>query len=171
MDRFIKMVFIMVVFAFGFAMSPVNPVMAMSDKVIKQRIENDAAADHRLRETMVAIDVMQGFVILRGKVNTYLQKMLLEQIAWKTMGVMEVENEIRIEPVLPATDNAIRRRILEIMHVRDDFVDTDLSITVESGVVSVQGVFHDPHDVQTLKHKIAEIQGVVGIYIQAQFVS
>jgi hypothetical protein len=37
---------------------------------------------------MVAIDVLHGFVILRGKVNVYMKKMLYERVAWTTMGVI-----------------------------------------------------------------------------------
>ena len=149
----------------------IRSVGAMSDKVIKQRIEQDAADDSRLRKTMVDVDVMQGFVVLRGKVNTYIQKMLFEQIAWKTMGAMEVENEIRIVPALPATDDAIKRRVLEILHAHERFEDINATITVEAGVVFIQAIFKVPYDVQKLKHKVAEIQGVMEIRIQAEFVS
>ena len=171
MDRDRKRVLIIVIFVFGFALAHVQPVMAMSDKVIKQRIERDAADDSRLRKTMVDVDVMQGFVVLRGKVNTYIQKMLFEQIAWKTMGVVEVESEIRIVPVLPVTDDTIKRRVLNILHAHKNFADINAAITVEAGVVFIQATFQVPHAVQKLKHKVAEIQGVMGIRIQAEFVS
>ena len=171
MDRYRKRVFIIVIFVFGFALAHVQLVMAMSDKVIKQRIERDAADDSRLRKTMIDVDVMQGFVVLRGKVNTYIQKILFEQIAWKTMGVMEVENEIRIVPALPTSDDTIKRRVLGILHTHERFADINAAITVEAGVVFIQAIFKFPHDVQKLKHKVAEIQGVMEIRIQAQFVS
>jgi osmotically-inducible protein OsmY len=170
MDRFFKMVFIMVVFALGFALPPVKPAMAMSDKVIKQRIENEAAADHRLKESMVTIDVMRGFVILRGKVSVYIKKMLLEQIAWTTVGVIEVENEIRVIPALPVTDDVIKRQVMDALHAHQRFADINAAVVVEAGVVFIQAIFKDPHDVQKLKHKVAEIQGVREIRIQAEFV-
>lgn len=171
MNRCQKRVFIIITCVFGFALAHVQPLMAMSDKVIKQKIELETEADHRLRETMVVVDVMQGFVVLRGKVNAYIQKMLFEQIAWKTMGVVEVENEIRVVPDLPATDEAIKRRVMEILHAHESFANIDATISVEAGFVYIQATFKDPHDVQKLKHKVAEIQGVMAIIIRAEFVS
>ena len=83
---------------------------------------------------------------------------------------MEVDNEIRGEPVLPATDDSIKRRVMEILLAHESFADIDAAVTVEAGFVFIRGIFKDPHDVQSLKHKVAEIQGVIEIHIQAEFV-
>ena len=171
MDRYPSLKIIVILITLGMGMIHAHSVLAVSDEVIKQRIEHEVAADFRLRETMVSIDVLQGFVVLRGKVNVYIKKILYERIAWKTVGVIEVENEIRVIPAWPATDDAIKRRVMEALHAYQSFADIDAAITVEAGVVFIQAIFKDPHDVQKLKHKVAEIQGVMEIRIQAEFVS
>ena len=171
MDQYPRLKFIVILIALGIGMIHAQPVLAISDEVIKQRIEREAAADYRLQETIVVVDVMQGFVILRGKVDAFIQKMLFERITWKTMGVMEVENEIQVIPGLSQTDEAIKRQVMEILHAHYSFADIDAAITVEAGVVFIQAVFKNPHDVQKLKHQVAEIQGVMEIRIQAEFVS
>jgi hypothetical protein len=56
------------------------------------------------------------------------------------------------------------------MHT-NTFADINAAIVVEAGVVFIQAVFKDPHDVKKLKHKVAEIEGVMEIRIQAEFIS
>ncbi len=171
MDRFSNVKTIVFLITLGIGMIHVHPVLAVSDDVIKQSIEHKVAADFRLRGTMVAVDVLQGFVILRGKVNVYIKKMLYERIAWTTVGVTEVENEIRVVPTLPATDDTVKRQVMDALHADPRFADIDAAIAVEAGVVFIQAIFKNSHDVQKLKHKVAEIQGVMEIRIQAEFVS
>ncbi len=170
MDRYSSLKIIVIFIALGIGMIHAHPVLAVSDEVIRQNIEHEVAADFRLRGTMVAVDVLQGFVVLRGKVTVYIEKMRYEQIAWKTAGVIEVENEIQVIPALPATDVAIKRYVMEAIHAHYSLADIDAAITVEAGVVFIQAVFKNPHDVQKLKHQVAEIQGVMEIRIQAEFV-
>ena len=144
---------------------------AEGNEIIEQKIEQKASDNIRLRETRVTIDVMDGCVVLRGTVGLYIQKMIFERIAWKTKGVVEVDNEIRVVPVLPAIDGAIKRRISKILHAQDISTGVVSTIAVQSGVVSIQATFGAIGDVRNLKHKIGEIQGVVGIHIRADFLS
>ena len=171
MDQLLNVKTILILMTIGIEMIHAHPVLAVSDDIVKQSIEREVEADFRLRGTMVAFDVLQGFVILRGKVNLYIKKMLYERIAWTTVGVIEVENEIRVIPALPVTDDVIKRQVMDAFHAHQRLADINAVITVEAGVVFIQATFDDPHDVQKLKHKVAGIQGVVEIRIQAEFVS
>jgi osmotically-inducible protein OsmY len=171
MDRYSSLKIIVIFIALGIGMIHAHPVLAVSDEVIRQNIENEVAADFRLRGTMVAVDVLQGFVVLRGNVTVYLEKMRYARIAWTTVGVIEVENEIRVIPSLPVTDDVIKRQVMDALHAHQHFADINAAIVVEAGVVFIQAVFKDPHDVKKLKHKVAEIEGVMEIRIQAEFIS
>ena len=144
--------------------------LAMSNKIIKQRIEGEAAGTFRLRETKVDLAVEDGYVVLYGTVGLYIQKMLYEQIAWKTKGVVEVENEIRVVPGLPQTDKAIDRKIMEIVQTHRRFKDVDVNVTVKEGAVHIRTTLDHPRDVLFLKSRVAEITGVISINIQAKFV-
>ena len=167
-QHYLKITMVLIALVIGMAVT--HTAYAMSDKVIKQRIENETEGTLRLRETRVVVDVMNGFVLLRGTVRLYIQKMLYEQIAWKTMGVVEVDNEIQVTPAVQTSDDVIKRHIMELLYANDRFSDVNATVKVETGTVSIHATFADPQDVQDLKHKIAEIQGVVEIKIQAEFV-
>ena len=80
------------------------PASASDDQAIQQRIENEAATTIGLSATKVIIAVENGYVVLYGTVDKYIQKINYERIAWKTDGVIEVDNEIRVVPVKPLID-------------------------------------------------------------------
>ncbi len=68
---------------------------ALSDATIKKRIEAQAASTSGLKGAQVSVYVDERQVVLSGSVRLYAQKMTYERIAWQTMGVAEVDNEIR----------------------------------------------------------------------------
>ena len=142
----------------------------MSDKIIKRQIEGKAADTFRLRGAKVDLLVEDGYVVLYGTVGLYIQKMLYEQIAWKTDGVVEVDNKIRVLPGMPQTDTAIERKIMELVLSHRRFQGVDVNITVKEGTVNIRATLEHPLDVSFLKHRISEIEGVIDIYIQAKFI-
>lgn len=141
------------------------PAVASDNDIIRQHIMDKAAEQISLKSSQVTIYVDKGFVLLTGTVRIYLQKMDFEQIAWKTTGVADVENEIKVQPMFPRHDTAIKEEVQAILLDYKCFHGTFYIVHVSKGVVSVTGVFHHPRDVRFLKHKIAEIAGVIAIDI------
>jgi osmotically-inducible protein OsmY len=167
-NRNLMLLVVLIIIVSGIAHA--QAALAMSNKIIKQRIEDEAAETLSLRETKVGLVVEDGYVVLYGTVGLYIQKMLYEQIAWKTKGVVEVDNEIRVVPGLPQTDKAIERKIMEIVQTHRRFQGVDVNVTVKEGAVHIRTTLDHPRDVLFLKHRIAEIKGVIDIYIQAKFI-
>ena len=124
-----------------------------------------------LRGTRVEIHVEQRLVVLSGVVRLFEQKLVSERIAWTTLGVFEVDNEIRVVPKLPLTDVAIERKVREIIKKYPRFHGAGVKISVEEGVVSIQGNFSGIGDPSFLKHKAATIEGVLDIKIHAIFLA
>lgn len=143
--------------------------LGVSDENIKKRIEDKVANTSVLRGVKVNVAVEDGNVVLYGTVILYIQKMLYEQLAWKTVGVVEVDNEIQVVPQLPQVDSIIERKILDILHTHDRFQHSGLNIEVEKGSVSISGIFEHPRDVLFIKHRVAEIEGVIAVNLQVNF--
>ena len=97
------------------SMSYSSEAQALSDEIIKQRIEAKASGTPELKGTRVRVDVEDGLVVLSGTVRLYAQKMTYKKTAWQTMGVAEVENEIRVAPMYPLNDRAINRNLRKII--------------------------------------------------------
>ena len=54
-------------------------------------------------------------VVLTGQVRLYEQKLVRDRIAWTNSGVFEVDNEIRVIPKSPLSEEAIEREIRKIV--------------------------------------------------------
>lgn len=164
-NLFLPVVLIIVIFGIVVCLD----ALAISDKSIQKAIEAKVENTSKLKRVEVKVAVEEGNVILYGTVALYIQKILYEQIAWKTVGVVEVDNEIRVVPQFSQTDPAIERNIMEIVHTHNRLHDMDLKVTVEEGIVSIRGTFEHPSDVLFLKHRVAEIEGVIAVNLQANF--
>ena len=74
------------------------PVYGADQIDLRQRIQDQVQSDEQLQDTEVRIAVTGGDVVLSGTVRLYSQKMRYEQLTWRTSGVMDVDNEIRVRP-------------------------------------------------------------------------
>jgi osmotically-inducible protein OsmY len=144
-------------------------VLADSDQTIKYAIEEEAANTPELQGKDVRVAVEDGSVILFGSVRLYLHKMLYELIAWQTVGVAEVDNEIHVVPQAPLSDAAIERKIREIVKRHQQFDASEIKVTVKRGTVLLDGTFDHPQDVIFLKKRVATIEGVIAIEIDVAF--
>lgn len=147
----------------------VAPVSAASDRELLERIAVQTHHDKRLEGTRVHVSVQDGQVVLSGTVYLYSQKMLYEHIVWRTPGVVEVDNEIRVVPRLRVEDAEIARHIHTMIKGQPRFQHAEITVDVTQGAVSLSGTFHDPGDVLSLKHQVAEIEGVIRLEILARF--
>lgn len=146
-------------------------VMARSDEMIQREIEAQITASEKLQGIRIDIHVQQRLVVLTGEVRLYEQKLISERIAWTTTGVFEVDNEIRVVPKLPLSDEAIKRKITEIVKANERFRAAEVEVTVRDGIVFLKGSFVDFSDPSKLKHEAAEIEGVVDIEMNARFLA
>jgi osmotically-inducible protein OsmY len=148
-----------------------SPVLARSDDLIQQEIEAQITKEVILRGTRIEVHIEQRQVVLTGEVRLYEQKLVSDRIAWTTLGVFEVDNEIRVVPKRPVSDAAIKRKIGEIVKADERFRAAGVVVRVSNGEVSFTGNFHDFRDPSMLKHKIARIEGVLAIKISAAFLA
>lgn len=146
-----------------------TPLLAREDYFIEKEIEARFSAEERLRDTGIEVHVERQLVVLTGQVRLYEQKLIGGRIAWTIPGVVEVDNEIRVLPKLPLSDAAIERTIREIMKSDDRFQEIKAEIRVNKGKVQILGSFLGFGDPTILKHRVAEIEGVVDIEIRASF--
>ena len=167
-NRNLKLLIVLIIIVFVMPHAP--RALAISDELIKQRIEGKAADNFQLKITKVEVAVEDGYVVLHGTVGLYIQKMLYEQIAWKTIGVVEVDNEIRVVARFLQTDSAIERKIMELFQTYQRFQGVNLKMTVKDGIVHIRADFKHPRDVLFLKRRVGEIEGVTDINIQAKFI-
>jgi osmotically-inducible protein OsmY len=144
---------------------------AAGDREILEHIAVQTHHDERLEGTEVHIVVRGGQILLSGTVYLYSQKMLYEHIVGRTPGVAEIHNNIRVVPRLPVDDAEVAGHIRTLIKGHQRFQNTEITVDVTAGAVSLSGTFHDPGDLLFLKHQVAEIEGVIRLEIMARFVT
>jgi osmotically-inducible protein OsmY len=146
-----------------------QPPLAEANAALKALIEFQVQREPRLNGTEVQIITDNGNVVLTGQVRLLSQKMLYEQIAWQTRGTMDVDSEIRVNPETPISDQQLERAILAMAQRHEEL--RNLEVAVKDGVVIVHGTFTTASDVLLLKWRMAEIEGVVRILMDSQFLA
>ena len=144
---------------------------APEEAELRARIEAQLAALPDRRGAEIRVAVRNGQVILQGRVRLLEQSLRAEQTAWRTSGVLDVDNELRVVSSGVVGDAAIERQVRMIIKGDGRFIDTNLELEVTAGVVRLRGLFQDPADVLALKHRIASIPGVLGVEIDAVLVA
>ncbi len=168
MNRANKNMILSVLFIIMF-FSPVSSLLAQADRQIQDEIKIKIASSAVLQGIRVGVHVEQHLVVLTGEVQFYEQKMILERIAWTSHDVYEVDNELRIVPLRSYSDKQIKENIRKIVEENNNFRISLINIKVDKGLVTIKGSFLDFRDPLRLKHKVAAIEGVLAIKIDATF--
>jgi len=167
-----KKIYTLPVVFFIVALLQINPALARSDDHIKSEIEMSISTTTALQNNAsIKVYVDQRLVVLSGKVRLYEQKLIADRNAWTTMGVSEVDSEIRVVPKIPLADAGIEKKIKMLIKSGSQFVTAGIAVQVVNGEVTLSGNFINLRGPSRLKHKVAEIEGVVNIKMNASFVS
>ncbi len=67
----------------------------ISDDLLTDKVKDKLATNRDVKGGGIAVEVKDGVVTLRGKVNTPKQKTKAEQVARKVKGVKKVVNELQ----------------------------------------------------------------------------
>ena len=145
------------------------PAIARGDGLMQREIKAKIAQTKVLRGTQIEVRVVQRLVVLTGQVRLYEQKLIGGRLAWTAAGVYEVENDILVVPTVPVSDINIDLKIRKIIQADKSFITAAVELSVNNGEVRLSGKFANLHDPSRLKHKVAEIEGVVDITMNAKF--
>jgi osmotically-inducible protein OsmY len=132
---------------------------------IEQRLGQLSAPGSRIN-----VAVAEGNVVLYGTVRVLEHALRAEQAVWQTEGVSDVDNELRVVPLAGGGDAAIEREVRSVL-ADERFAGVEIRIEVEAGHVRLRGRILDPVDVLALKHRIAAIEGVVSVELDALLVA
>lgn len=147
----------------------IQPALAAANPALQARIEFQVQREPRLEGTEVQITTDAGNVVITGHVRLLSQKLLYEQIAWQTRGTVDVDSEIRVIPEPRVSDRQLQEAILAVVRHHEQLPSID--VAVKDGVVIVHGTFTSASEVLFLKWRIAEINGVIRILIDSQFLA
>lgn len=91
--------FIPVLILAALAMQPLAGQQKVSDDEIYDKVRLRLASDRDVRGMAIEVDVKEGVVTLRGRVDKEKARRRAEKLAKKVKGVVQVINELRVAPL------------------------------------------------------------------------
>lgn len=111
-----------------------------TDVEIHSIIEDTYNWDPELDDRTIEVTVNDGWVTLRGTVDTYWKKLRAAEKSSAIRGVHGMTNELAVVPTRSVTDQVLAEGIVEAVE-RDIRVNVDgITVVVEEGGVTLSGI-------------------------------
>jgi len=135
-----------------------------TDSLITDEIRATLERDDRIpHPAEVAISERHGTVILRGSVGTPHQRRAIVKIARAVPGVLDVEDELSVDPRDRWQDNEIRGAALQALMANDAVPADRIDVTMANGWLTLKGEVKRQHDNDAAFEAIHRLPGVGGI--------
>jgi osmotically-inducible protein OsmY len=115
----------------------------MTQKTIKENIEDQFIWDDRILSANIHIEVHEGTVRLTGEVPNFSGKLAAEEDAIAVSGVKKVENELRVtypEAIIVPEDEQIEKFLVDLIRLDDRLNASKIEVKVDNGLVIFRGV-------------------------------
>lgn len=136
-----------------------------SDRDLKQRILREIKWDSRIPWASIEVIVSDGVVTLNGNVSSYAQKIAAQEAAHRVLGVLDVANDIQVQPVdrFFRTDSEIAGAVRNALEW-DALVPNELiKSTVSNGWVTLEGEVDYWRERSDAERAIWRLAGVVDV--------
>ena len=136
-----------------------------TDYEIKQQVLRELKWDSRIAWAQVSVEVHDGLVTLSGPVSTYAQKTAAQQAAHRVAGVLDVANEIEVNPTgrFVRTDQEIARAVRHTLEWDALVPDERIQSTVSNGWVTLEGDVDVWRQREDAEKSVLRLAGVVGV--------
>jgi osmotically-inducible protein OsmY len=114
--------------------------VTLSDSEIRQNVWDELSHDVRIDSSQASVNVVDGIVYLNGSLPTYSQKLTAAQDTRRIKGVLDVVNNLTVNPPRVWNDQEIRDTIRANL-ARDVRIESpaNIYVAVTNGVVTVSG--------------------------------
>ncbi|MBD3345285.1 MAG: BON domain-containing protein, partial [Chitinivibrionales bacterium] len=133
-----------------------------TDSEIKSSLLSAIALDPALKEQDISVKVRKGRVVLKGTVGSRSQMLLALKVAKGVSGIVEIENEILIQPQKERSDDDIRADIVRRIEIDPALQEEHYKVKVHNGNVSLSGAAGSIPEIKAIMNK-ANVNGVRGM--------
>ncbi|KMQ51213.1 Osmotically inducible protein Y precursor [Chitinispirillum alkaliphilum] len=134
-----------------------------TDEEIKKRIVDQLFWDSRVDASDIHIEINNSHVTLHGTVPTSFARKSAESDAWAVPGVETVENRItvQLDSPVPSSARELKDNIRNAFNWDPALAGEDLIISLEEGVVVLEGAVGHYWQKQKAQEKAKNIAGVI----------
>jgi osmotically-inducible protein OsmY len=137
----------------------------MTDKELKQHVQNALDWEPSLDATDVGTSVDEGVVTLRGNVASFSEKMTAERVALRVYGVKAVANDLAVH--LPSrferTDTEIAQAAVAALKWSTVVPNDHVSVTVANGWITLGGTVNWNYQKDAAVRTVRDLTGVKGV--------
>lgn len=133
---------------------------------LKKEVMDELHWDNRIDSSKINVTVEDGIITLSGTVPTYYDLKNAVVAVWRISGIIQVINNLSISyvspPMLP-NDIEIKKRAEDIITWDPVIDETAINISVNSGIISLEGEVDAHWKLSNIENKISGIRGVLKI--------
>ena len=136
-----------------------------TDSELQRDVMDELKWEPGVDHEQIGVSVKSGVVTLSGDVSSYSEKLLAEQSARRVKGVRAIAEDLKVRfPFQAKTSDAdIAKRIADILDWYSLVPRDKISVTVESGVVSLRGDVEWHYQKDLAFKDASKISGVVRV--------
>jgi osmotically-inducible protein OsmY len=136
-----------------------------SDRDLKQRVLRELRWDSRVSCSSINVEVNDSVATLCGSVPTYAQKMAAQEAAHRVAGVLDVANDIDVNPSAQFMrgDTELARAVRSALEWDALLPDEQIHSTVSDGWVMLEGEVNNERERTDAERVIERLTGVVGV--------
>ena len=114
----------------------------MSDSTLEKAVMDALADNRRVHADEIAVQAIDGAVILRGTVGSLVQQVEAARTARRVLGVRNVEDQLQVRPMGPdeRADADTKAAVLAALIDDDDLHAADIDVKANDGTVTLSGL-------------------------------
>lgn len=111
----------------------------MNSVELQQTIESELLNDDRVSSQKINVDVQDGAATLRGTIGSFRRKLAAQQIVAAYDGILEVRNELVVEPNQVSSDDEIADNVRATLDSSADVTKEAITVSVVGGKATLVG--------------------------------
>lgn len=132
---------------------------------IKEDLHRELRHNPRFREMLIEASVDEYVVTLTGTVESASDRLLVQDAAWRIVGVHDVINNIVVKTHAPMhTDAEIAQAVRHALEWDALIPDDRIQSTVTNGWVGLEGTVNFLHERKDAERLVRRLAGVRGVY-------
>jgi osmotically-inducible protein OsmY len=137
----------------------------MSDKELKQHVQNALDWEPSIDASDIGVSVDEGVVTLRGNVGSYVEKVSAERVVLRVYGVKAVANDLSVRLVSGSerTDTKIAQAAIAALKWNTVVPADRITVTVANGWVTLNGTLEYYYQSAAAERAVRDLTGVKGV--------
>ena len=137
----------------------------MTDRDLKQRVENALEWEPSIDQSDIGVSVDEGVVTLRGNVRSYAEKSTAERVALRVYGAKAVANDLNVRLGVgdERTDTDIAQAAVAALKWNTVVPSDRVTVTVSKGWITLKGTVEWQYHKDAAARAVRDLTGVRGV--------